>query len=76
MDKELKEIKRKYEILKEYLPVFPFTFVLKSTDSVNLPFYTGSTFRGLFGIAFKRISCTLSRTGSISKKFEHVKEKS
>jgi CRISPR-associated endoribonuclease Cas6 len=34
-----------------------FQFVLKAEDCVNLPVYKGSTFRGAFGHAFKKIVC-------------------
>jgi hypothetical protein len=36
-----------------------YTFRIAVTDYMNLPFYKGSTFRGAFGSAFKRIVCTL-----------------
>lgn len=36
-----------------------YTFRIAVTDYMSLPFYKGSTFRGAFGNAFKRIVCTL-----------------
>jgi len=32
-------------------------FILKASDGINLPVYKGSTFRGGFGNAFKKIVC-------------------
>ena len=74
MDKELLEIRKKYIALKKHLPISSFVFVLESNDTVILPFYTGSTFRGAFGSALKRITCTLSRINSSSKKSKFKKE--
>jgi len=34
-----------------------FQFTLKALDCINLPTYKGSTFRGAFGHAFKKIVC-------------------
>jgi len=34
-----------------------FQFILKAEDCINLPVYKGSTFRGAFGHAFKRVVC-------------------
>lgn len=34
-----------------------FQFVLRAVDCINLPAYKGSTFRGAFGHAFKKIVC-------------------
>jgi hypothetical protein len=34
-----------------------FQFVLTAVDCINLPAYKGSTFRGAFGHAFKKIVC-------------------
>jgi len=34
-----------------------FQFLLKTLDTINLPAYKGSTFRGAFGHAFKRVVC-------------------
>lgn len=34
-----------------------FQFFLKAVDYINLPVYKGSTFRGAFGHAFKKIVC-------------------
>jgi len=34
-----------------------FQFVLSAEDCINLPVYKGSTFRGAFGHAFKRVVC-------------------
>ncbi len=34
-----------------------FQFLLKAVDCINLPVYKGSTFRGAFGHAFKKITC-------------------
>jgi CRISPR-associated endoribonuclease Cas6 len=34
-----------------------FQFVLKAEDCIHLPAYKGSTFRGAFGYAFKKIVC-------------------
>jgi CRISPR-associated endoribonuclease Cas6 len=34
-----------------------FQFLLKALDTINLPAYKGSTFRGAFGHAFKRVVC-------------------
>jgi len=34
-----------------------FQFVLKAADCINLPTYKGSTFRGAFGHAFKKVVC-------------------
>ena len=36
-----------------------FFFTLKSTDSIRLPLYKGSAFRGGFGHAFKKVVCTV-----------------
>jgi hypothetical protein len=34
-----------------------FQFILKAIDCINLPVYKGSTFRGGFGHAFKKVVC-------------------
>jgi CRISPR-associated endoribonuclease Cas6 len=34
-----------------------FQFLLKASDCINLPVYKGSTFRGAFGHAFKKVVC-------------------
>ena len=34
-----------------------FQFLLKAVDCINLPAYKGSTFRGAFGHAFKKVVC-------------------
>jgi len=34
-----------------------FQFILKALDYINLPVYKGSTFRGAFGHAFKKVVC-------------------
>ncbi len=34
-----------------------FQFLLKASDALNLPAYKGSTFRGAFGHAFKKVVC-------------------
>jgi hypothetical protein len=34
-----------------------FQFIIKALDCINLPLYKGSTFRGAFGHAFKRVVC-------------------
>ena len=34
-----------------------FQFLLKALDTINLPAYKGSTFRGAFGHAFKKVVC-------------------
>ena len=39
------------------IPVARFRFSLSSVDSLHLPAYKGSTFRGGFGRAFKRVVC-------------------
>jgi len=36
-----------------------YTFLCKFLSSAELPYYKGSTFRGVFGIALKKIACTL-----------------
>src|SRR4030042_6117797 len=35
----------------------PFQFLLKALDTINLPAYKGSTFRGAFGHSFKKVVC-------------------
>jgi CRISPR-associated endoribonuclease Cas6 len=35
----------------------PFQFLLKTLDTINLPAYKGSTLRGAFGHAFKKVVC-------------------
>jgi CRISPR-associated endoribonuclease Cas6 len=35
----------------------PFQFLLKALDTINLPAYKGSTLRGAFGHAFKKVVC-------------------
>lgn len=65
---ELTGIRRKYFTLKKHLPISSFVFVLESNDSVTLPFYSGSTFRGSFGVSLKRVTCTLLRINSLNKK--------
>jgi len=39
-----------------------YEFTLEAIDPIALPEYKGSTFRGAFGNAFKRVVCTLKRT--------------
>ena len=34
-----------------------FRFIIKPVNRINLPYYKGSTFRGGFGHAFKRVVC-------------------
>ncbi len=36
-----------------------YTFSCRFINNTELPFYKGSTFRGVFGIALKKIACTL-----------------
>lgn len=36
-------------------------FIIEATDPIVLPYYKGSTFRGGFGNAFKRVVCALKR---------------
>jgi CRISPR-associated endoribonuclease Cas6 len=46
--------------MNDFLSHFKFSqfqFVLKAVDCINLPAYKGSTFRGAFGHAFKKIVC-------------------
>ncbi len=38
-----------------------YTLVLQVINTIQLPSYKGSTFRGAFGVAFKRIVCALRR---------------
>ncbi|MFQ5900754.1 MAG: CRISPR system precrRNA processing endoribonuclease RAMP protein Cas6 [Thermodesulfobacteriota bacterium] len=40
-------------------PFARFTFLLKAKDNLALPSYKGSTLRGGFGHAFKRVVCTI-----------------
>ena len=39
-----------------------YTFLCKFVNSAQLPYYKGSTFRGVFGIALKKIACTLKNS--------------
>jgi len=34
-----------------------FKFILKAVDTIHLPYYKGSTFRGGFGSTFKKVAC-------------------
>ena len=34
-----------------------FRFCLRALDDISLPAYKGSTFRGAFGVAFKKVVC-------------------
>lgn len=43
------------------LPYRHYQFTFVAQDQLLLPYYKGSTFRGAFGNAFKRIVCTLRR---------------
>lgn len=43
------------------IPYQRFEFTIEAIDELNLPYYKGSTFRGGFGMAFKRIVCALKR---------------
>ncbi|RMG00983.1 MAG: CRISPR-associated protein Cas6, partial [Nitrospirae bacterium] len=38
-----------------------FIFNLLAEEQINLPHYKGSTLRGAFGVAFKRVACALKR---------------
>jgi hypothetical protein len=38
-----------------------YTFTIKVQDTINLPYYKGSTFRGGFGNAFRSVVCTLRK---------------
>lgn len=38
-----------------------FNFTIEAIDEVILPYYKGSTFRGGFGITFKKVVCALKR---------------
>lgn len=38
-----------------------FNFTIEATEPIGLPYYKGSTFRGGFGNAFKRVVCALKR---------------
>lgn len=38
-----------------------YQFIIKAKDALLLPYYKGSTFRGAFGNAFRRIVCALKR---------------
>jgi len=61
LNKRLAKIEQYSVLLKKNLPTSSFIFVLESNDLVSIPFYTGSTFRGVFGVALKKVTCTLSR---------------
>lgn len=67
ISKELSFVRKDYRLLSNKLPITSFIFILESLDSVSLPFYTGSTFRGAFGISLKRVTCTLSRVNSFNR---------
>lgn len=43
------------------IPYNRFTFILKAEEEIHLPSYKGSTFRGAFGIQFKKIACALKK---------------
>jgi hypothetical protein len=36
-------------------------FIIEPVEELNLPYFKGSTFRGVFGNAFRRVVCTLKR---------------
>lgn len=38
-----------------------FNFIIEALDALALPYYKGSTFRGAFGYAFRRVVCALKR---------------
>ena len=43
------------------IPYKKLTFHISVEDTMHLPYYKGSTFRGAFGNAFRKIVCTLRR---------------
>ena len=43
------------------LKLLKLRFILKAAEQIRLPEYTGSTFRGAFGIAFKKSVCILRK---------------
>ena len=43
------------------LPSHTYTFQLKALDTIHLPEFKGSTFRGSFGHAFKKVVCTFGQ---------------
>lgn len=67
ISKELSSVRKDYRLLSSKLSIASFIFILESLDSVSLPFYTGSTFRGVFGSSLKRVTCTLSRINSFNR---------
>ena len=40
-------------------PCQKYRFTMQAVDPILLPYYKGSTFRGAFGMAFKKIVCAL-----------------
>ena len=45
------------ESLLAHFKFAQFKFLLKAVDCISLPVYKGSTFRGAFGHAFKKVVC-------------------
>lgn len=43
------------------IKILKLRFLLKATDKIQLPQYTGSTFRGAFGYAFKKATCIMRK---------------
>lgn len=43
------------------IPYKRFTFILEAEEEIYLPSYKGSTFRGAFGIQFKKVVCALKK---------------
>ncbi|MCF6158477.1 MAG: CRISPR system precrRNA processing endoribonuclease RAMP protein Cas6 [wastewater metagenome] len=44
------------------IPYKRFTFIMEAEEEIHLPSYKGSTFRGAFGVQFKKVACTLKKT--------------
>lgn len=43
------------------IPYIKTTFIIEPEEELNLPYFKGSTFRGVFGNVFRKIVCTLKR---------------
>lgn len=46
----------------EKFPIMPLRITIRARDEIELPPYTGSTLRGAFGVALKRICCIARRS--------------
>ncbi|MCF6150622.1 MAG: CRISPR system precrRNA processing endoribonuclease RAMP protein Cas6 [Candidatus Kuenenia sp.] len=43
------------------IPYKKFTFLLEAAEEIHLPSYKGSTFRGAFGVQFRKVACALKK---------------